>query len=331
MYFNVVRSAVARVANSPASLFFASLVISKFVLYHKIGETDLYRPITDGFFPAWLWRIDPFVLDFPILFLMVARQRVMHFVAVLLCFMQVIHPQSFGIQNHVIMFWLLCWWSVRDVDHSIGMGRAVISFIFFAAALGKMTPGWMDGSHPAAYLPHIQQKLPAQHLFMLLGEVFIAISFLLPVLLGTVLTIAICLGMFYCIGFWIFDGIGPVITLMLMFIAVHVRPRNKLTIYFDADCGLCMKVARAIDLLKVPSLVQGSLYSAPVDVMHKANTHIASTDENGNSFYGYDTYCEMVRRIGGIGFLYPVMRMAPVRRVGERVYEHIATRRSCPI
>ena len=211
-----VQAAVRARANATGFWFVLCFVASKLLVQYKVGLASQYREIADDFFPSWLWAVPTYWLDLPIVGFLLSGSRPLIAAAAGLSLVQIVHPQSFGIQNYVVSFWLLAWYAVRDENDSLRLGRAVVSFLFLGAALGKLTPGWLDGSYPARYLPGLASGLPFQGLLFVAGELVLAIAFLLPVRVGALTSLVVMAGMVASLSPLVLNVIGPAVGVNLM-------------------------------------------------------------------------------------------------------------------
>lgn len=108
--------------------------------------------------------------------------------------------------------------------------------------------------------------------------------------------------------------------------------KERLTIYFDSNCGICLKVAALFEMINSKDIVIS--YLTDINDNHidkeKARLFIASKSQY-TIFYGYDTYIEAVSRIPLISFLSVIMKSRFIDNMGRKIYLKIAMFRTCVI
>ncbi|MBN7815520.1 DCC1-like thiol-disulfide oxidoreductase family protein [Algoriphagus pacificus] len=306
----------------------------KYILYTKIkGIYFDYNHIENDFFPEIIYHINPFYLDLIVVASIFIQNKKFYLIGILFSLIQIIHPESFGIQNYVVSFYILIWMFINELNPKkpqIFFGRVIVSFIFAGAFIGKLTPGWINSEHPSQFLKHINEFANIPYLF-LIGEFAVAISFLLPFGLGILIPTISIFGMILSISFGIFDATGPIFGLILTLVILKFHKKDVLTVYFDQNCGICMKVYRIFNTLNSSYLKLSYLQEADEEVnINKAYIFIASKSNKGN-YYGYDTYCEIFSRIPILSLLYPIMKLKIVTKIGQSIYLKVANNRSCKI
>ena len=310
------------------------LFLGKYILYSKLKlDYFHYIHIENDFFPNFIYLLNPFYLDLIILTCILFQKKVFYLVGIILSLLQIIHPESFAIQNYVVTFYILIWLFINELNTKnpqIFLGRVVVSFIFVGAFIGKLTPGWLSSNHPEQFLNHINNFANIPYLFVV-GEFAVVISFLLPFSIGILIPVLVIFGMITSISFGIFDAVGPIIGLVLTLVILKFHKNDILTIYFDKNCGICMKVYRVCKFLNSSYLKLSYLQEVSDEVnKNKAYVFIASKGEEGN-YYGYNTYCEIISRIPTLSILYPIMKLKLISKIGERIYLKVANNRSCKI
>jgi hypothetical protein len=317
-------------------LFFLTLFFlwGKFILYQKIGLSYFYYIKTENdFFPELLYLINPFYLDILIILALLMKKNYFLIIGMILSFLEIIHPQSFGVQNYVVSFYILVWLFINNFDKlkpQIFLGRLVISFIFIGAFIGKITPGWITDYHPDKYLKHIQNYFNIPYIF-LIGEFLVGISFILPFRIGILVPILTIFGMIFSISFGIFDAVGPLLGLSLTLILFKYHNSNVLTIYFDQNCGICMKVYKLFNFLNSRYLNLSYLSEITKDMNQNKSYVFIASKSGDNQYYGYDTYCEIFARVPVLSIFYPILKLRTVTKIGKSIYLKVSNTRSCKI
>ena len=236
---------IRKFTNNNYTLLILFFLWGKYILYTKMRVSYFdYIHIENDFFPKILYLLNPFYLDLIIVACILIQNKTFYFIGILLSLVLIVHPESFGIQNYVVSFYILIWLFTNQLNPKkpqIFFGRVIVSFIFAGAFIGKLTPGWITSEHPSQFLRHINEFANIPYLFII-GEFAVVISFLLPFGLGVLITIVAIFGMIVSISFGIFDAVGPIIGLVLTLVILKFHKNDVLTVYFDQNCGICMKV-----------------------------------------------------------------------------------------
>lgn len=197
---------------------FVIWLAAKATLYYKIGAgyLEFVYPEND-FFPAALAAVNPVFLDAVAIIAFLVGRRWSFAIGLGACFLLVVHPLSFGFQHYVMSLYMFVWLTLKDDNGSVWFGRVTLSFLFMAATIGKLTPGWISGVHYWTYLRHLDQ-----HPTLIIGGEFLfGISFLLPFWIGIALPALIVGGMIISISWLIFDAVGPILGMLLTFCIYH--------------------------------------------------------------------------------------------------------------
>ena len=106
-----------------------------------------------------------------------------------------------------------------------------------------------------------------------------------------------------------------------------------LFVFYDESCGFCCGVASVLSKLS-PSAV---VYQKAAD-MEQFSQHAKALQNRYRDlhavmgdkvFRGYDCYLQIAEKTTLLKPLSFMMRLPPVRFIGERVYRHIADHRKC--
>ncbi|WMN08067.1 DCC1-like thiol-disulfide oxidoreductase family protein [Marivirga arenosa] len=118
---------------------------------------------------------------------------------------------------------------------------------------------------------------------------------------------------------------------MLTLVILKFHKTTILTVYFDQNCGICMKVYKIFETLNSSYLKLSLLQEANNEINQEmAYTYIASKSME-KSYYGYDTYHEILSRIPVFSLLYPIMKLELVSKIGRSIYRKVANSRTCKI
>ncbi len=254
-------------------------------------------------------------MGFPYLILGVlvfVRLKLAYFVGLVICAILLIHPLVFGRADLVVAFYLFLWLFVKDKNHSVFLGRLFVSFIFFGAAMGKLTPGWWSGEQ-LQNIVHLRKISTAP--LVIMGEFLMAVSFLLPSGIACLVTIIILAGMSWAItDLSILMLTLPILGMALTFLAIDSLEKSRLTLYFDEDKGTASLVYQLFDLLKIDTIKLETIKKAPVtdnpeNVMSQKGGVLQAQNEYGTRFYGFDCWVEIVSRVAMIAFLSPLFKL----------------------
>ncbi len=107
------------------------------------------------------------------------------------------------------------------------------------------------------------------------------------------------------------------------------RARQNLCIYYDGDCGFCLRMVR---LLHTFLLLHESRYApaqsdpAIAEVLERENSWVVVAHD-GARYLRFEAFIYLCRCSPLLWFLVPLLRLAPVARVGDAVYRAMAHRR----
>lgn len=101
------------------------------------------------------------------------------------------------------------------------------------------------------------------------------------------------------------------------------RRTSRLTLLYDPHCILCRRTIGILTSFDWLDLLQ--------PVPNEGATVFQAIDADDITTNGYDAYVQIARRIPLLWLVRPLLDTGPVRRVGERVYEQVATSRTCSI
>jgi predicted DCC family thiol-disulfide oxidoreductase YuxK len=105
-------------------------------------------------------------------------------------------------------------------------------------------------------------------------------------------------------------------------------------VVFDDGCGFCQRSVRVLRALD-----RGGVYryegSSNAALLAELGITEQEADQElkfaagGRVFGGYDGIVEALRGLPALGWVAALMRLAPVRWVGRKVYRRVAARRKC--
>lgn len=110
---------------------------------------------------------------------------------------------------------------------------------------------------------------------------------------------------------------------------------KKLTVFVDEGCGICKNVMQVLKIFVNNELVIFK-YAKDMDLNPKSEPmkrrYIDLYSSDGSLFYsGYQSYLEITRRSVLLFPFHIVMKIPPIRRIGEKIYRRIADSRACEI
>jgi len=117
------------------------------------------------------------------------------------------------------------------------------------------------------------------------------------------------------------------------------RKLEAITILYDPHCKLCRRTMGVLFSIDWLDLLKPSPNSQPETWTPELRALVGDQDIS-NRFgaadaprqmlkFGYDAYIEIARRLPLLWWFAPIMRLAPVRAVGEVIYERVANSRTC--
>jgi predicted DCC family thiol-disulfide oxidoreductase YuxK len=115
--------------------------------------------------------------------------------------------------------------------------------------------------------------------------------------------------------------------------------RPGLTFAYDGNCGVCKRTVAVLQTIAFPGSVafvnaldEGAIARAGVRAVEQrrllSDIHVFVADD---VFVGYEAYRRLAWRSPILWPLVPVLALAPVRSVGNRVYRRVADHRSCAV
>jgi predicted DCC family thiol-disulfide oxidoreductase YuxK len=125
---------------------------------------------------------------------------------------------------------------------------------------------------------------------------------------------------------------------ILSWIGRH-RKLEPITILYDPHCKLCRRTMGVLSSIDWLDLLKPAPNSQPETWTPELRDLVGDQDIS-NRFaaadaprhllnFGYDAYIEIARRLPLLWWFAPIMRLAPVRSVGEVTYERVANSRTC--
>jgi len=241
-----------------------------------------------------------------------------------------------------------------------GLLLQVVSVYFFTALLKDSPDWWPDGiavfyvTHYAHYLSSTGESLG------LLIEQYPSISyvlsysiwfleFLTPFLLffsvfnTTFRFITLLMLTFMHLGFWIFMEIGlfPLVSLtsLLIFIPgtawlwiegrIRTVERTGVHLYYDNNCDFCLKVCYLLRtfLLLGDTPISAATNQPRIQAVLEENNSWVVIDHDGSMYSKWDAMILLFRRSFLFHPLSPALALRPLRQLGNRLYDWVATHR----
>jgi predicted DCC family thiol-disulfide oxidoreductase YuxK len=109
---------------------------------------------------------------------------------------------------------------------------------------------------------------------------------------------------------------------MLAAVAAHRRV-SRLTLLYDPHCILCRRAIGILTSFDWLDLLNPVPNEGAIDFQ--------AVDAENNTTIGYDGYVQIARRVPILWIVSPLLDIGPVRHVGQRVYQRVATSRTCSI
>jgi len=321
-------------ADNKYTLIIIFFLWSKCILYTKLGVSYFdYTIVGNDFFSKILYPLNPFYLDLVIVLCVLIQNRISYFLGILLCLVQIFYAESISIPNHFVSLFVFIWLIISKLfskSPQIFIGRIIVSFIFARVIFDILTPDFLSWEPKLEFLTFLIDIENMSYLSLIVKfSALISIAILLLLGLGISLPIASIFGTIVSVVFGLFDVLGPMIGLLLTLVLLKFHNNNVLTVYFDQNCGICMKVYRFLRMLNSSYLQLSYLQENDNQINREtAYTFIASRSAGAN-YYGYDTYCEIVSRIPILSCFYPFMKLESVAKIGRRIYLRVAKNRLC--
>jgi hypothetical protein len=310
---NKIDRTLSRLMNDPLSivsiLFLYTVFINiRFIAVPLFQNTFIKNP----FFPEYFTALK---MGFPYLFLGVLvfiRSKIAYFIGVLISFFLMIHPIIFAKADIVITFYLFLWLFVKGKNHSIFLGRLLISFIFFGAAVGKLTPEWMSGEQLNTIV-HLR-KIPSVSL-VIIGEFLVAISFLLPFYIASLISIFILIGTTMSMhNGTVIMATLPILGMILTFLSIVSLKKSELRLYFHEDEKKSNFVRLFFEIFKINNITlikfkKDNIGKNAKGILVKKGYIIQGQNEDGEFLYGFDCYAEIISRVAMLAFLFPLFKL----------------------
>ena len=116
---------------------------------------------------------------------------------------------------------------------------------------------------------------------------------------------------------------------------LNQTPRAGVKIYYDRDCGFCL---RAVGLIKTLCLlpqieIAGAQSEAAIEAAMRQRNSWVVLDADGARHFGYDAVLVVAALSPVFRFFTPLLNLDISRRWGERIYRYVATHRrtSCAL
>jgi len=233
-----------------------------------------------------------------------------------------------------------------------------LAVMHFVTGIHQGGPSWRDGS-ALYYALHQATGVTAWGTWLaghvsadglrLVSAAYRNIEMLLGVLVLVPLVLArraavVSLVVFHLLSRALFDW-GPYDAVMLAGVPLLVSSedwawkerwykarKRSLTVYFDADCGVCLMICRLLvrlDVLSRLSFQAGSSETAPSEVRAlSTETAIVVDEKTSEIFTKSRAFAAIVASLPLGAPLGWVLRRASVARLGDRVYERVAKNRA---
>jgi predicted DCC family thiol-disulfide oxidoreductase YuxK len=110
---------------------------------------------------------------------------------------------------------------------------------------------------------------------------------------------------------------------------LNQTPRAGVKIYYDRDCGFCL---RAVGLIKklflLPQIeIAGAQSEAAIEAAMRQRNSWVVLDADGARHFGYDAVLVVAALSPVFRFFTPLLNLDISRRWGERIYRYVATHR----
>lgn len=217
-----------------------------------------------------------------------------------------------------------------------------LSVCYFFAAVSKVNGDYLSGTQFDSWLrwdlgSEVHQAIAAGSI---LTELFLAIGLWIPRLRGVAVLAG--LGLHGSIVVMMAQGTLPFLTFALMCLSLYPlyyglpAPAARRVVVWDSDCSFCRRwvaLFRRLDWFQVHRFVGSDEPEALDDprLTREMAEEALQLLGPGRHAQGYDA----VRRILAVCpptlWTAPLLWLPPVTAVGDRVYRHVAARRSCSI
>ncbi len=236
-----------------------------------------------------------------------------------------------------------------------------VIYVYVIGALLKDSPIWMPEGLAVYYALHLDSMAtPLAHWFRQFGAILQGLTYyvwtlelLAPLLVfspvwhlplrlvAMVLLITMHLGFFLFLEIGLFPFIS--ITSLLLFTPgavwdwlgqrVYPPSTRAIAIYYDGDCGFCLKTAKLLRTFCLPADVQIRPAQDDPDIrpLFEAEESWVVTDGQGNRWTKWDAVAFVLRQ-GPVFWLFgKAFEWRPLARLGDRLYRLIGDNRTGPL
>lgn len=112
---------------------------------------------------------------------------------------------------------------------------------------------------------------------------------------------------------------------------MHKTENIKLTLYIDGWCPMCKRFAKKIALFdrkQQIAIKDIRIVSHPNIDLEKAVKALASIDQKGNVYYGFDTIHQLCFTLPFLLVVTPITYFLKISRIGHFLYNELAVRRT---
>jgi len=232
----------------------------------------------------------------------------------------------------LIMYWMTVllksgsqWWSEGSAVYY------TLNIDYLVTPIGKLLVGAPYGA--------LRLATWSEAIFEIVGPLLL----LLPVRRGWIrITSVVCFVLLHLLFLaTLLIGIFPVISIIAMLFFLpgtfwdwlrnkrNPPPQTNIKIYYDQDCGFCLRTVRLIKkLFLLPEIKIAGAQSVPeiAAAMRQRNSWVV-LDPGGSRHFGYDAIVVVSAASPVFRFLTAILNLGIVRWLGERIYRYVATHR----
>ncbi len=236
-----------------------------------------------------------------------------------------------------------------------------VIYVYVFGVLLKDSPIWMPGGQAIYYALHLDSlATPLAHWFRQFGALLQGITYyvwtlelIAPLLVFSPVwhlplrLVAMVLLIAMHLGFYLFLEIGlfPFVSIasLLLFtpgevwdwLGRRVYPPDKraIAIYYDGDCGFCLKTARLLRTFCLPAdvVIRPAQDDPEIRPLFEAEESWVVTDGEGNRWTKWAAVAFVLRQSPVFWLFGKALQWRPLARLGDRLYRLIGDNRTGPL
>lgn len=299
--------------NDPFTILSAFVSIAFFCAFIKHFEHWFSGAIVKyDFFPEFLYEFNMAICCMILAVLIFIRYRIAYFIGMVISFIVLVHPNTFSDASFIALFYVFLWLFAKDENHSVFLGRLLISFIFFGASVGKLTPAWVEENRLGSILG--TDSAP-RFLLVIIGELLVAVSFLMPLYIASLLSFFTLVGIIVTSmgaeNRFVLLVMLPLLGMILTILSIKSTDKSELKLYFYEHQNISIFLLYFFEVLGISNIKLVVLKDETIlrNVKMENNHIIYAQNSTNDFFYGLDCCAEIVSRTAAIAFLFPFFKL----------------------